>query len=66
MVSVHGGGESSQAGAIRHSITRALIDYDEPQKPALSQAGFVTMMPVKSDVKKVSVQHAVAKQFSKR
>jgi small subunit ribosomal protein S9 len=41
-VNVHGGGESGQAGAARHGITRALIDYDATLKPALSQAGFVT------------------------
>jgi len=41
-VNVHGGGESGQAGAVRHGITRALIDYDASLKPALSQAGFVT------------------------
>ena len=42
MINVHGGGESGQAGAVRHGITRALIDYDATLKPALSQAGFVT------------------------
>ncbi|MBU6437924.1 MAG: 30S ribosomal protein S9, partial [Betaproteobacteria bacterium] len=42
MVNVHGGGESGQAGAVRHGITRALIDYDVALKPALSSAGFVT------------------------
>ena len=41
-VNVHGGGETGQAGAVRHGITRALIDYDATLKPALSQAGFVT------------------------
>ncbi|MEN9356845.1 MAG: ribosomal protein, partial [Pseudomonadota bacterium] len=40
MVNVIGGGESGQAGAVRHGITRALIDYDETLKPALSKAGF--------------------------
>ena len=40
-VNVHGGGESGQAGAVRHGITRALIDYDASLKPALSQAGAV-------------------------
>ena len=39
-VNVHGGGETGQAGAVRHGITRALIDYDATLKPALSQAGF--------------------------
>jgi len=41
-VNVHGGGESGQAGAVRHGITRALIDYDAALKPELSRAGFVT------------------------
>jgi hypothetical protein len=41
MVNVHGG-ESGQAGAVRHGITRALIDYDAALKPELSKAGFVT------------------------
>ena len=41
-VNVHGGGESGQAGAVRHGITRALIDYDANLKPQLSAAGFVT------------------------
>ena len=42
MVNVSGGGESGQAGAVRHGITRALIDYDAALKPELSHAGFVT------------------------
>lgn len=42
MVNVAGGGESGQAGAVRHGITRALIDYDATLKPELSKAGFVT------------------------
>ena len=41
-INVHGGGESGQAGAVRHGITRALIDYDVALKPDLSRAGFVT------------------------
>src|SRR5690625_7903869 len=41
-VNVHGGGESGQAGAIRHGITRALIQYDESLKAQLRQAGYVT------------------------
>ena len=41
-VNVRGGGESGQAGAVRHGITRALIDYDATLKPDLSRAGFVT------------------------
>src|SRR5262245_20043290 len=42
MVNVLGGGESGQAGAVRHGITRALIDFDATLKPALSKAGLVT------------------------
>ena len=42
LVNVDGGGESGQAGAVRHGITRALIDYDATLKPALSAAGLVT------------------------
>ena len=42
MVNVHGGGESGQAGAVRHGITRALIEYDATLKPTLSAAGLVT------------------------
>jgi len=41
-VNVSGGGETGQAGAVRHGVTRALIDYDAALKPALSKAGFVT------------------------
>ena len=41
-INVTGGGESGQAGAVRHGITRALIDYDTALKPDLSRAGFVT------------------------
>ena len=40
MVNVRGGGETGQAGAVRHGITRALIDYDEGLKAQLSAAGF--------------------------
>ena len=53
MVNVHGGGESGQAGAVRHGITRALIDYDAALKPALSQAGFVTRDEREVERKKV-------------
>ena len=67
MVNVHGGGESGQAGAIRHGITRALIDYDAALKPALSQAGFVTRDAREVERKKVGLHGARRrKQFSKR
>ena len=67
LVNVHGGGESGQAGAVRHGITRALIDYDETLKPALSQAGFVTRDAREVERKKVGLHGARRrKQFSKR
>ena len=66
-VNVHGGGESGQAGAVRHDITRALIDYDAALKPALSAAGFVTRDAREVERKKVGLRSARrAKQFSKR
>ena len=66
-VNVHGGGESGQAGAARHGITRALIDYDATLKPVLSQAGFVTRDAREVERKKVGLRSARrAKQFSKR
>ena len=67
MVNVHGGGESGQAGAVRHGITRALIDYDAGLKPALSSAGYVTRDAREVERKKVGLRKARrAKQFSKR
>ena len=67
MVNVAGGGESGQAGATRHGITRALIDYDASLKPALSQAGFVTRDAREVERKKVGLHSARRrKQFSKR
>ncbi len=66
-VNVHGGGESGQAGAVRHGITRALIDYDAALKPPLSQAGFVTRDAREVERKKVGLHGARRrKQFSKR
>jgi small subunit ribosomal protein S9 len=66
-VNVHGGGESGQAGAVRHGITRALIDYDTGLKPGLSQAGFVTRDAREVERKKVGLHGARRrKQFSKR
>ena len=66
-VNVHGGGESGQAGAIRHGITRALIDYDTALKPELSKAGFVTRDAREVERKKIGLRGARrAKQFSKR
>jgi small subunit ribosomal protein S9 len=58
-VNVHGGGESGQAGAVRHGITRALIDYDATLKPQLSQAaGFVTRDAREVERKKVGLHGA--------
>ena len=66
-ISVKGGGESGQAGAVRHGITRALIDYDEALKPDLSRAGFVTRDAREVERKKVGLHGARRrKQFSKR
>jgi small subunit ribosomal protein S9 len=67
MVNVAGGGESGQAGAVRHGITRALIDYDATLKPELSKAGFVTRDAREVERKKVGLHGARRrKQFSKR
>ena len=67
MVNVIGGGESGQAGAVRHGITRALIEYDATLKPALSNAGFVTRDAREVERKKVGLRKARRrKQFSKR
>ena len=66
-VNVHGGGESGQAGAVRHGVTRALIDYDATLKPELSHAGFVTRDAREVERKKVGLHGARRrKQFSKR
>ena len=66
-VNVQGGGESGQAGAVRHGITRALIEYDATLKPALSSPGFVTRDAREVERKKVGFRKARRrKQFSKR
>ncbi len=66
-VNVIGGGESGQAGAVRHGITRALIEFDASLKPALSKAGFVTRDAREVERKKVGFHKARRrKQFSKR
>jgi small subunit ribosomal protein S9 len=66
-VNVTGGGESGQAGAVRHGITRALIDYDETLKPVLRKAGLVTRDAREVERKKVGLRKARRrKQFSKR
>ena len=67
LVNVVGGGESGQAGAVRHGITPALIDYDAALKSALSKAGFVTRDAREVERKKVGLRKARRrKQFSKR
>jgi len=67
MVNVHGGGETGQAGAVRHGLTRALVDYDETLKPVLSKAGLVTRDAREVERKKVGLHKArKRKQFSKR
>ena len=67
MVNVSGGGESGQAGAVRHGITRALIDLDAEMKPTLKAAGLVTRDAREVERKKVGFHKARRrKQFSKR
>ena len=67
LVNVTGGGETGQAGAVRHGITRALIDFSAELKPALSNAGFVTRDAREVERKKVGLHKARRrKQFSKR
>ena len=66
-VNVFGGGENGQAGAVRHGITRALIEYDASLKPMLSAAGLVTRDAREVERKKVGLHKARRrKQFSKR
>ena len=67
MVNVIGGGEAGQAGAVRHGITRALIDYNADFKPVLKAAGLVTRDAREVERKKVGFRKARRrKQFSKR
>lgn len=67
MVNVHGGGEFGQAGAVRHGLTRALIEFDPALKPLLSKAGLVTRDAREVERKKVGLHKARRrKQFSKR
>ena len=66
-ITVTGGGISGQAGAIRHGITRALMEYDESLRPALRKAGFVTRDARKVERKKVGLHKARKRpQYSKR
>ncbi len=67
LVNVVGGGESGQAGAVRHGITRALIEYDAALKPVLSRAGLVTRDAREVERKKVGLHKARRRpQYSKR
>ncbi|WP_432719343.1 30S ribosomal protein S9 [Jeongeupia wiesaeckerbachi] len=67
LVNVNGGGETGQAGAVRHGVTRALIDYNADLKPALKAAGLVTRDAREVERKKVGFHKARRrKQFSKR
>ncbi|BAP58582.1 30S ribosomal protein S9 [Candidatus Tachikawaea gelatinosa] len=66
-ITVKGGGISGQAGAIRHGITRALIDYDDTFKKELRKSGFVTRDSRQVERKKVGLRKARKRsQFSKR
>jgi small subunit ribosomal protein S9 len=66
-VTVEGGGSSGQAGAIRHGLTRALMDYDETLRPSLRQAGYVTRDAREVERKKVGLRKARKRpQYSKR
>lgn len=66
-VTVKGGGGSGQAGAVRHGITRALMDYDETLRAPLRKAGFVTRDAREVERKKVGLRKARKRpQYSKR
>lgn len=66
-ITVKGGGGNGQAGAIRHGLTRALMDYDESLRPALRAEGYVTRDSRAVERKKVGLHKARKKpQFSKR
>jgi len=67
LVNVHGGGFTGQAGAIRHGISRALLQVDGDFRPALKKAGFLTRDPRMKERKKYGLKAARrAPQFSKR
>ena len=64
---VQGGGVTGQAGAIRHGLSRALLQYDENLRPALKKAGFLTRDPRMKERKIYGLKGArLAPQFSKR
>ena len=67
IVNVHGGGYTGQAGAIRHGISRALLEADVEYRPALKKAGYLTRDPRMKERKKYGLKAARrAPQFSKR
>ena len=67
LVTVDGGGTAGQAGAVRHGITRALMEFNSDLRPALKKAGFVTRDPRQKERKKYGQKGARARfQFSKR
>ena len=67
MVCVHGGGDTGQAGAIRHGISRAMVKADAEYRPSLKAAGFLTRDPRMKERKKYGLKGARrAPQFSKR
>ena len=67
LVSVHGGGTSGQAGAIRHGITKALLEYNPEFREVLKRAGFLTRDPRVKERKKYGLRGARARfQYSKR
>jgi small subunit ribosomal protein S9 len=67
IASVHGGGISGQAGAIRHGIARALLKVDMEYRPALKKAGFLTRDPREKERRKYGLKKArKASQYSKR
>ncbi|MCY3818345.1 MAG: 30S ribosomal protein S9 [Gammaproteobacteria bacterium] len=66
-VTVKGGGASGQAGAIRHGVARALVEYDETMRADLRRAGFITRDAREVERKKVGLRKARKRpQFSKR
>ncbi|SFD14294.1 small subunit ribosomal protein S9 [Thiohalospira halophila DSM 15071] len=66
-ITVHGGGNNGQAGAIRHGITRALMEYDEELRKPLRDAGFVTRDARRVERKKIGLHKArKSPQYSKR
>ena len=67
IVNIYGGGKTGQAGAIRHGITRALMEFRPELRPELKKAGFVTRDARKKERKKYGLKKARrAPQFSKR